>query len=244
MLNISKLYFRYIMTKQVMIIFALINLLYGFSCVYSSGVFDGYSYMDMYQTEYALSFYIDFFIITKMIAVIISVFVITMLFRESSNNLAKYIIDKPFKKFNLVISKYFVGIAVSFIFISFLFGFYDTFTYMFTPYSLLKDDFLKLYIGVLFQNLTYISISFLLMSIFPNILVSLVPIVIYWYMEVNPYYVGLEVNDLTKVMYSYIPNPLLVQEGSLLINYNVGYLIFNIITVFLAILININKDIN
>lgn len=244
MLNISKLYYRYILTKQVMIILILINLFYSLSLIYSSGIFDGYSYMDMYRIDYSISFHVEFFIITKMITVIISVFIITMLFREASNHLATYIIDKRFKKFDLVMSKYFVAISISIIFISSLFGIYFLITYFFTPYSLIKSEYIDLFLAVLVQNLTYISMTFLLMSIFSNILVSLVPIVIYWFMEVNPLYNGLEVNGLSEVMYKYIPNPLLIEETNLLMNYTIGYLIFNFITVCSAILININKDIN
>ena len=112
MLNMIKLYYRYIFSKKIIVVFVIINLVYLASLVYSSGVLDGYSYIDMYRNEFFDVFYSDFILVVKVLSVIFNVFMVSLIFKDSCINMSKYVVDKSIKKLYLVWAKILIATII------------------------------------------------------------------------------------------------------------------------------------
>jgi|AntAceMinimDraft_18_1070375.scaffolds.fasta_scaffold00117_14 hypothetical protein len=243
MLNIINLYYKYVFSKKIILIFILINIIYITSLIYSSGILDGYSYIDMYKIDFEYVFYNDFVLIVRILSVVFNVFMVSLIYKDSCVNLSKYLVDKPIKKFYIIWSKLIFLFLISFMLVSVLFEYYSIINLLFTPYRYVSNEILHLYLAVLTQNITYVLITFFFMSIIPSMLTSLLPMLLFWYMEINTSTQALESNTLMFNLYKYIPNISLNDGVYQLSGDWINYLYLNIIIVLIIVFINVNKEI-
>lgn len=243
MLNMIKLYYHYIFSKKIMLVFVLINMIFITSLIYSSGLMDGFTYMDMYRFDFQELFYSDFVLIVKILSVTFNVFMVSLIFKDSCVNMSKYIIDKPIKKLMLIWSKILLSFGIIFTVVFLLFEYFAIIQVFLTPYSNSLTKFLNLFLAVLLMNISYVLISFFLMSLIASMLTILLPIILFWYMELNVAITVIEPDSLTYYFYQYIPNISLNQGEYLLSSNFLNYLYFDIVLISLIVLINIKKEI-
>jgi len=243
MVSIINLYYKYVFSKRIILVFILINIIYITSLIYSSGILDGYSYIDMYKIDFEYVFYNDFVLIVRILSVVFNVFMVSLIYKDSCVNLSKYLVDKPIKKFYIIWSKLIFIFLICSSLVLILFEYYSIINVLFTPYSFISSDILHLYLAILIQNVTYVLIAFFLMSIIPSMLTSLLPMLLFWYMEINTFSQGVETNTLIYNLNKYIPNISLNNGAYQLSSDWVNYLYFNIILVLIIVFINVNKEI-
>lgn len=243
MLEIIKLNFRYLLSKSTILILLLVFAFIVLGVISSSGVLDNYYHLDMFRSDQYIQYVYEVSLILKITIIIESILLTIMINTESYNNLCKYIVDKPQRKYAVFIAKLIVIILiVLFIqFIDWLFVFSYTKTIL--PFDVIfKDLFLVIKITVL-QSIIYILVTNIIMSILPNIFVGILPIGLFWYLELNSQIITIEENNLLKILYLWIPNTLYVNNHFL--NYaNIkNVLLFIIIAIFGNCLIFVKKDI-
>jgi len=243
MIRIAFLYYRYIFNKKMILIFCILILSYTFSMLYSSGIFDGFSYIDMYRNEYRILYVDEFVVLTKLISVIFSVFVVILLNRESCLDIAKYIVDRPIRRLHLVLGRIITTVLVTLITVSLFFLIFLIINLFLTPYVFDKEMFISLYKGISLQVLTYTFITFLVMSIFPNIFLTFIPIVLFWYMEINISRDLITTSDFIKIIYEYIPNLVKLDGSYALLHSELNYILTIVILFLTSIFLNIKKDI-
>lgn len=243
MFSIIKLYYQYIFSKKIILVFIVIHLVYIVSILYSSGAMDGYSTIDMYRFENQDVFYHDFVLIVKILSVTFNVFVVSLLFKETCVNMSKYLVDKPIKKLYVIWAKLLLAIMISSMMVCLLFEYYSLINIFCTPYTFESSKMLALFFAVLVQNITYVYITFLFMSIIPSMLTCLLPILLFWYMELNGTIVDINNHSIGYYFYKYIPS-ISLNMGEYKLSSDVfSYLFFIAILLTLTVIINTNKEI-
>ncbi|MBI9009714.1 MAG: hypothetical protein JEZ05_06765 [Tenericutes bacterium] len=238
-----KLYYRYIFSKKIILVFILINIIFIVSQIYSSGLMDGFTYMDMYRFDFQEMFYSDFVLMVKIVSVTFNVFMVTLIFKDSCVNMSKYIVDKPIKKLVLIWAKLLIVFEITFTVVFLLFEYFGIIHVFLTPYSYSLSEFVNLFLAVLLMNISYVLISFFLMSLIASMLTIVLPILLFWYMELNVSITLIEEKSLAYIFYQYIPNISLNQGEYLLSNHFLNYLFFDIVLISLIVFLNIKKEI-
>jgi hypothetical protein len=243
MLEIIKLNFRYLLSKSTILILILVFCFIAIGVISSSGVLENYYYLDMFRSDQYIQYVYEVSLILKITIIIESILLTIMINTESYNNLCKYIVDKPQRKYAVFIAKLIVIVFVALFIqlIDWLFVF--SFTKIILPFDIINEDLFLVIKITIAQSIIYIMITNIIMSILPNIFVGILPIGLFWYLELNSQIITIEENELLKMLYQWIPNTLYIDNH--FINYaNMQYvLLFCIIAIFGNCLIFVKKDI-
>lgn len=243
MINFVTFYYRYLFSKRMILVYGFIQIFFIFGLVYTSGLMDGYTYIDMYRTNYGELFFNDFLMITKFLSVIMVVFMSVMLANESCVNVEKYLVDKFVIKIKVIISKYVLSFMLVTVIVTQFFLYFAIINVFLTPYVLVVNTLKDVYIAILLQNYGYLCITFLLLKIIPSIFTSILPIGLYWYMEINQSLVQIEANTIIKIIYQVIPNPILIEEAYGLYSDIYLYGLADIVLVLMSVFIHINQEV-
>jgi hypothetical protein len=81
------------------------------------------------------------------------------------------------------------------------------------------------------------------MSIIPSMLTSLLPMLLFWYLEMNPISSSQEANTFTIFLHEYIPNISLNNGVYQLSGSMAYYLIIYLISIIIIVAINVKKDV-
>ncbi len=200
--------------------------------------------MDMYRTDYQLSYLNDSVMIIKIVLTMMAIFLTGLANGEASNNLAKYVIDKPFKKYAFIIARVFSLILIM---VTLLLLFWLTqvaIVKILTPFAVDINVIKTVFIGLLLQIFFYILFTSLLLTILPSLLTSLLPILVFWYMEVNNTLYIIENSNFNRALYQNIPNILFYDNCYNLLFPIKNYIISLTIIFLLNIFIYVKKDIS
>lgn len=224
-------------------VYCLIQVLFMLGMVYTSGMTDGYTYIDMYRTDYGALYFNDFLVITKFLSVMMVVFIAVMLTNESCINVEKYLVDKFIIKIKVILSKYLLSLILVTVIVSQFFLDFSLINLYLTPYQLDAEVMKSLYIAILLQNYGYLCLTFLLLKIIPSIFTSILPIVLYWYMEINQSPMQIEANNVIKIIYQIIPNPIFIDETYTLYANISLYGLADVILVLISVFIHMNQEV-
>ncbi|XMB72395.1 hypothetical protein RJI07_00465 [Mycoplasmatota bacterium WC30] len=244
MINLIKLNYKYIFNKTTITISLLFIMFLQFGLIYSTGIFDGYYQIDMYRVEYQLSYINDSVLLIKVVLIMMAIFIATLANGEGSNNLAKYIVDKSIKKYSFIFARIFtLFLVMSVILILFCLSFVAI-SKIITPFTIDNSYIYTIFQALLLQTFFYISFTSLLLTILPSLLTSLLPVLIFWYMEVNNTKSIIESSSIIKGIYQNIPNVVFSDNCYSLLFPIENYIAFILIVILLNIFIYVKKDIS
>jgi len=238
-----RLEWRYLFHRMTILLFGILICFYLFALVYSSGILDGSSTMDLFRISFGESYVQEIIVIIKFLYIILVVFITVLMQAEGHRNLGKYIIDHPKKKLQFYLStllfQFLVATAILILF-ALLF---ISYTKMFTPYALptllLKDYFTWL----LLEGILFLTMTNTLLILLPHIFVGLLPIIIFWVMETNRSKEWIDSSAFLSLLYKYLPNIWI--ENNQLVLYGVlsNYIFFFFICLFFGLTLQVRKDI-
>ncbi|MCK4551900.1 MAG: hypothetical protein KAU02_03205 [Tenericutes bacterium] len=243
MIEMIKFQYKFLFNRMTIIIVFIFNIILFIGLLYSSSIFEGYYYIDLYRESFAKAFNTEAFLLIKVASVMISVILTTMIYSDTNNNLSKYIIDKEERKFIVFFSRIYTLMFVMSIIIIVYFLDYLVITILLTPYIFDLVYISKITFWLIVQVYIYVALTGLLTTLVPNILISLIPIALFWFLEINAQEEVILQSNILKIMYEYIPN-LVEIDSRLTVMGNLGkYLVFLIIVISGNCLYYVKKDI-
>ena len=242
-IQLIRLNYRFLFNKLTMTIVLILNCIIIFGLITASSISEGYYYVDMYISD-CFDFYLnESILLIKVITVLLAIILTTTLNTSTANNLNKYIVDRQIKKFNIFISKLVTIYLVMILFILLFFSQFIIIAKLLTPYSIDIDLILDLLFKQYLQIVFYISLTNFLLCLFPSILLSITPIILFWYMEINYDIAMINSNKLVEKLYEYIPNLVLLNNQYKLVLDYPKYAILLIIIILGNCLYFVKKDI-
>lgn len=244
MFNQLHLYDKFLFSKEVCMILTLITSLFIVATLYSGQVFEGYQTMELYLLEYQEMFLLDYLLITKVISVILSVLLVIVMYSEQGLNLRLFVIDSFTSKYKFFLSRlvfsFLITIILSLLTVSIFVIIYQ----QFTPYNYDFQTVIQLFVTLMIQNLFYVYLCHALISIVPSVIIGFIPIVIFWYYEIN--FLTMVESNSSLLLFStnLVPHISLIQGKIELYSHVMGYMIFILIFIEIYLFVNINKDIN
>ncbi len=241
--NILKLYYKYLLSKEVCIILSFIISLFIGGIIYSSGIIDGFKSMNLYLESNQLFFLTEYLMITKLVSLVLAVLLVIVLYTETSQNLRVFVIDSFSNKYLFYLLKAIFSIIVTIILTLIVVSVFVIIYKSFTPYVYSNDLFYRLLLYLFIQNIFYVFLTHLLISLLPNIIIGFLPIVLFWYMEINFITLSESQSILTQSILQIIPNITLESTQIMLYNDVLIYVIFIVIFILSYIAVNLRKDI-
>ncbi|XFA99255.1 hypothetical protein ACAG96_01415 [Candidatus Izemoplasma sp. B36] len=241
--QLIRLNYRFLFNKLTISIVLVLNGITIFGFFAASSISEGYFYVDMYIAD-CYHFYLnESILLIKVVTVLLAIILTTTLNTASANNLNKYIVDRQIKKYNVFISKLITICLVMLLLMLLFFSQFIILAKLLTPYTLNIEVVLQLAWKQYLQIIFYISLTNFLLCIFPSILLSITPIILFWYMEINFDIAMINGHNLLKKLYEYIPNLILLNNNyGLVVDYS-KYTILLIIIILGNCLYFVKKDI-
>ncbi len=241
--QLVRLNYRFLFNKLTISILIVLNCIIIFGFIIASNISEGYFYLDMYQSEYSKFYLSEAILIIKIITVLLAIILTTTLNTTNASNLNKYIVDRQVRKYDIYLSKLITINLVMVLFILLFFSHYIIIVKLFTPYKINIKVVVELALNQYLQIVFFISLTNFLLCLLPSILLSISPIILFWYMELNNDIAMINANKLLQKLYEYIPN-LILSENSykLVVDYS-KYTIFLVILILGNCLYFVKKDI-
>lgn len=243
MIPMITLYGKFLFQRTTLFIMLLFYFVVILGVFNASGIFIGISDIDMYRREYEITYIQESITLIKTIVMVLAIFLTAYMNSNTCNNLAKYLVDKPIKKWSMFYSKIALLIVVIIVHVLLFWLFMSLITMKFTPYSPSLSTSRTIFLYIMLQAVFYVCFTNILLSIAPNILVSIVPIMLYWYMELNHNVILFEANTVLTTLYTYIINPIYSNETFITFGRISNYILFILILLFANSLYMTKKDI-
>ncbi len=243
MIPMTALYAKFLFQRTTILIMLLFYLIVILGVLNASGIFLGFSDIDMYRREYEISYIQESITLIKTIVMVLAIFLTAYMNSNTCNNLAKYLVDKPLKKWMMFYSKIILLLVVVILHVLLFSLFMSLITSKFTPFIVSFSHNKDIFFYITLQAAFYVCFTNILLSIAPNILVSIVPIMLYWYMELNHNVMLFEANKFLTMLYTYIINPIYANENFVLFGDIQNYVLFIMILLFTNSLYITKKDI-
>lgn len=238
-----RLDWRYLFHKTtIWIVFGFLLVFLG-SLVYSSNVLYGWTEMDMRRVEYGLMYQIESIQILKFVYLMLVIFIGILMNTESHRNLAKYIIVHQTMKLKIHIASTLFQWIIATVLLLFLITGLVAFEVVFTPYHVDSSEIIFISGWLYLQGVIYLALTNLLLIALPHLMVGLLPIILYWLMEMNTNQDVISSHILWSWMYRHIPNPLYEQDHWIVLGEWETYLIFLLISLLLGAFLQVRKDI-
>jgi len=234
---------RFFFHKKTILILSIIFLFYVFGTIYASGIEEGKMWIELYRNEYLEEYISETLTISKFVLVILVIFTSITMQSKAHQNLAKYIVDRPVKKATLTVSCLLFQLLIDGLYIIMISLFYAIYTNIFTPFVLNDSILLKELNGLIFTVLFYAVFTNTLQIVIPHLLTGILPIGIFWYLEMNQDLAMLQGQQMIHWLYKLIPDVFYLTNEVRL--YFDQYLVIIALLLFISIsfIIQITKDV-
>lgn len=197
---------RFFFHKKTILILSIVFLFYVFGTIYASGVEEGRMWMDLYRYEYLEEYLSETLTISKFVLVILVIFTSITMQSKVHQNLGKYLVDRPVKKVTFYISCLLFQLLLDVLYIVLIGLFFAIYTRIFTPYALNDSMFVKELTGFIFTALFYTVFTNTLQIVLPHLLTGILPIGIFWYLEMNQDVATAPDQKMIHLLYKYVPD--------------------------------------
>ncbi|OQX94093.1 MAG: hypothetical protein B6I17_00105 [Tenericutes bacterium 4572_104] len=238
-----KMEYRFFFQKTTISIICVFLTFYFLSILYSTGISNGWLYLDAFREEYQDEFIKDSLLIINFTYLSLVIFTGIFMHSQAHQNLAKYIVDYPLKKIEVFFSNIFFQLFVLLLYITIISIAFILILNTFTPFNISHDKLwfcLKL---MVIEGIFYLALINSILIIFQHILIGLIPIALMWYMEINANIYIINSSEILKNIYSWIPSIIYSNKDFIaLIDFVSSYLII-ISLILVSLTIYLRRDI-
>ena len=163
----------------------ILMIVMSLNTIYSSQIFDGYQYIDGFRTSFQMDYLDETFFVLEYIMVFIGVITAVSVSNKGNQALILYAISSKKQKFYFILTRITSSLwLVTWIYVSQLMMIYG-YTLALTPYTLDLKVLFTQSLNLWFQIFQYMMISFNLMLIASSLLMGIVPMIIFWTLEIT-----------------------------------------------------------
>jgi len=213
-INYILLDIRFFFHKKTILILSIVFLFYIYGTIYASGVEEGRMWIDLYRYEFLGEYLSETLTISKFVLVILVIFTSITMQSKAHQNLAKYLVDHPVKKVTLFMSCLLFQLLLDILYIVLIGLFFAAYSSIFTPYALHDLMFVKELTGFVYIAIFYTVFTNTLQIVLPHLLTGILPIGIFWYLEMNQDVAIVPDQQMIQWLYKYIPNMFYLSDGA------------------------------
>lgn len=242
-LPLIRLNYRFLFNRITTTIVFILNAITVFGMLSASNIKEGFGYIDMYRVSYGNFYFDESFMLIKLTIIIMAIVLTASLSSVSAKKINIYVVNKQVDKYSIFISKLITLFIVMLVLSLFFIIEYLLILVVLTPYSYSLDFIVNIFINQYLQTIVYISITNFLLCILPSLLLSVLPIILFWYMEINAYLEVINSNEILSKLYDYIPNLVIYENQYRFLGNSINYLLFLTIIILGNCLYFVKKDI-
>jgi hypothetical protein len=198
MIDYMRMHYDYILTKTLVTLVIVLICLILVNDVYASQILDGYGYIDAHRDTFSNDYFNEAWMVREYILVFISIFIAMGLSNKQNKALMVYTVVSRKTKIYFITSRIIIGcMLMTLIWVTQTMTFYAI-TLGFTPYQLELGHMINLSLSLLIELLQYHILTMFLMALTQFNLVGLIPLIIFWLIEVTHHSSLGKINNLIQ----------------------------------------------
>ena len=243
MIAVIKLQYRYLLSKISIWFIILIVFLLTVGILFASGFHSNSGLMDINRTVMNLSFQTESLLILKFALILVTVFMVIQGYYSQFSKYHLFFLQKPKGKIQLGLAK-----MISVIMMQSLIGFYGmsvihlTGLYL-TPFFEISFPYILAICYVILEMMILGLIGSILIQLIDSIFSGLLPLILYWFVEMNVDYERIYQSEPLQLLYSVLSNPILFQSEWVIVYSLSHYLILGCFLAVFNIAIFMFRDI-
>lgn len=243
MIAVIQLQYRYLLSKISLWFMIIIAILLTVGIIVASGFHSNTGVMDLNRAEMNLSYQTESLLILKFALILVTVFMTIQGYFSQFSKYHLFFLQIPRGKIQLGCAK-----MISVIIIQCLIGFYGmTIIYLcgiyLTPFFDGDCVYLLALCYVILEMMILGLIGSIIMQLIDSIFSGLLPLILYWLIEMNVDYDSIYQSKLVQLLYSVLSNPVLFYGRWIIVYTHSHYLVLACFLAVLNIVIFMIKDI-
>jgi len=198
-MNYLRLHHDYMLSKTFITIILILMMVIQLNTLYASQILEGYGHLDAFRESFQEDYLNDVFMVMEYIFVFIGILTAISLSNKNNQALMVYTVTSKKDKWLFIIGRIILGIMFLLaVWISQICAVY-AFTSGFTPYTIYLKDYFEVAIYLILEMIQYYLITLMLMVIVSTVLIGIVPLLIFWLLEISLHSLSIELQKLLTI---------------------------------------------